>query len=77
LLPSCALRLESEKRDGERVYRIVAGKASADATDQPRRQQRTEGAAIEAEIARVRSLALDASAALAGGVRTNATCGSE
>ena len=29
------LRLESEKTDGERVYRIVAGKASADATDQP------------------------------------------
>jgi len=31
-----ALRLESEKTDGERVYRIVAGKASADtAGDQP------------------------------------------
>ena len=30
-----ALRLESEKRDGERVYRIVASKASADAADQP------------------------------------------
>jgi hypothetical protein len=26
------LKLESEKADGERVYRIVAGKASADAT---------------------------------------------
>jgi hypothetical protein len=26
------LRLESEKTDGERVYRIVAGKASGDAT---------------------------------------------
>jgi hypothetical protein len=24
------LRLESEKTDGERVYRIIAGKASAD-----------------------------------------------
>jgi hypothetical protein len=31
-----ALRLESEKTDGERVYRIVAGKTSADpAGDQP------------------------------------------
>jgi Protein of unknown function (DUF3489) len=30
-----ALRLESEKTDGERVYRIVAGKTSADATRQP------------------------------------------
>ena len=30
-----ALRLESEKTDGERVYRIVAGKTSADAADQP------------------------------------------
>jgi hypothetical protein len=30
------LRLESEKTDGERVYRIVAGKAPADtAGDQP------------------------------------------
>jgi hypothetical protein len=30
------LRLESEKTDGERVYRIVAGKTSADAAgDQP------------------------------------------
>jgi hypothetical protein len=29
------LRLESEKADGERVYRIVAGKASADATGVP------------------------------------------
>jgi hypothetical protein len=30
------LRLESEKMDGERVYRIVAGKPSADtASDQP------------------------------------------
>src|SRR2546423_8411954 len=29
------LRLESEKTDGERVYRIVAGKASADATMWP------------------------------------------
>ena len=29
------LRLESEKTDGERVYRIVAGKASADATSVP------------------------------------------
>src|SRR5438034_11533102 len=29
------LRLESEKRDGERVYRIVAGKASGDATRVP------------------------------------------
>ena len=29
------LRLESEKTDGERVYRIVAGKASADATGVP------------------------------------------
>jgi hypothetical protein len=29
------LRLESEKTDGERVYRIVAGKASADATSDP------------------------------------------
>jgi hypothetical protein len=30
------LRLESEKADGERVYRIVAGKLSADPTgDQP------------------------------------------
>lgn len=27
------LRLESEKTDGERVYRIVAGKNSADAAD--------------------------------------------
>ena len=27
------LRLESEKTDGERVYRIVAGKASADAAN--------------------------------------------
>jgi Protein of unknown function (DUF3489) len=31
-----ALRLESEKTDGERVYRIIAGKTSADtAGDQP------------------------------------------
>ena len=30
-----ALRLESEKTDGERVYRIVAGKASGDATRVP------------------------------------------
>ena len=29
------LKLESEKADGERVYRIVAGKASADATSVP------------------------------------------
>ena len=29
------LRLESEKANGERVYRIVAGKASADATGVP------------------------------------------
>jgi|SRR5438045_658582 hypothetical protein len=29
------LRLESEKTDGERVYRIVAGKASADAAGVP------------------------------------------
>src|SRR5436305_4420400 len=29
------LRLESEKTDGERVYRIVAGKTSADAAGQP------------------------------------------
>jgi Protein of unknown function (DUF3489) len=32
-----ALRLESDRTDGERVYRIVAGKTSADtAGDQPR-----------------------------------------
>ena len=30
------LRLESEKSDGERVYRIVAGKNSADAAVMPR-----------------------------------------
>jgi hypothetical protein len=30
-----ALRLESEKTDGERVYRIVAGKPSADTAGQP------------------------------------------
>jgi hypothetical protein len=30
-----ALRLESEKTDGERAYRIVAGKTSGDAADQP------------------------------------------
>ena len=29
------LRLESQKTDGESVYRIVAGKASADATSVP------------------------------------------
>src|SRR5260370_21231407 len=29
------LRLESEKRDGERVYRVVASKASDDATSVP------------------------------------------
>jgi hypothetical protein len=29
------LRLESEKTDGERVYRIVAGKNSADAAGVP------------------------------------------
>jgi hypothetical protein len=29
------LRLESEKTDGERVYRIVAAKASGDATGVP------------------------------------------
>jgi hypothetical protein len=29
------LRLESEKTDGERVYRIVAGKASGDAPSVP------------------------------------------
>jgi hypothetical protein len=30
-----ALRLESEKTDGERMYRIVAGKTSADTAGQP------------------------------------------
>jgi hypothetical protein len=30
-----ALRLESEKTDGERVYRIVAGKPSTDTAGQP------------------------------------------
>ena len=29
------LKLESEKTDGERVYRIIAGKASADSAGQP------------------------------------------
>jgi hypothetical protein len=29
------LRLQSEKTDGERVYRIIAGKASADSAGQP------------------------------------------
>jgi len=29
------LRLESEKTDGERVYRIVVGKAAADAAGVP------------------------------------------
>ena len=29
------LRLESEKTDGERVYRIVTGRASADGAGQP------------------------------------------
>jgi hypothetical protein len=29
------LRLESEKTDGERVYRIVTGKAAADGAGQP------------------------------------------
>ena len=29
------LKLESEKADGERVYRIVAGKTSADSAGQP------------------------------------------
>jgi hypothetical protein len=29
------LRLESERKDGERVYRIVAAKASGDATSVP------------------------------------------
>jgi hypothetical protein len=29
------LRLDSEKTDGERVYRIIAGKASADSAGQP------------------------------------------
>jgi Protein of unknown function (DUF3489) len=29
------LRLDSERTDGERVYRIVAGKTSADATSVP------------------------------------------
>ena len=29
------LRLESEKTDGERVYRIVAGKTAADAAGEP------------------------------------------
>jgi hypothetical protein len=29
------LRLESEKTDGERVYRIIAGKSSADSADVP------------------------------------------
>jgi hypothetical protein len=29
------LRLESEKTDGERVYRIVAGKTSADSAGEP------------------------------------------
>jgi hypothetical protein len=29
------LRLESEKTDGERVYRIIAGKASADGAGDP------------------------------------------
>jgi hypothetical protein len=30
------LRLQSEKADGERVYRIIAGKTSADTADAPR-----------------------------------------
>jgi len=30
-----ALRLESEKTDGERVYRIAAGKTSADSASEP------------------------------------------
>jgi hypothetical protein len=30
-----ALRLESDKPDGERVYRIVAGKTSADTVGVP------------------------------------------
>jgi Protein of unknown function (DUF3489) len=30
-----ALSLESEKTDGERVYRIVAGKTSVDSAAQP------------------------------------------
>ena len=30
-----ALKLESEKTDGERVYRIVAGRTSADSAGQP------------------------------------------
>jgi hypothetical protein len=29
------LRLESDKTDGERVYRIIAGKNSADAAGEP------------------------------------------
>ena len=29
------LKLESEKADGERVYRIVAGKTPADTADAP------------------------------------------
>ena len=29
------LRLDSEKTDGERVYRIIAGKTSADSAGQP------------------------------------------
>jgi hypothetical protein len=42
------------------------------------RQQRTEGAAIDAEIARLRSLVLDALRRRWRVVfRTNATCGSE
>src|SRR5205823_13058568 len=35
-----ALRLESEKTDGERVYRIVAGKTSADTAGQSSGDQR-------------------------------------
>ena len=78
------LKLESEKADGERVYRIAAGKAvPASLTRRCReciamRQPVTDAAAIAAEIARIRSLALDAlRRQLAGGVRTHAASGSE
>src|SRR5262249_30210706 len=57
-------RLESEKTDGERVYRIVARRGfrrcHGCAECVAMRGRSTDPAAIEAEIAHLRSLALDA-----------------
>jgi hypothetical protein len=48
-----ALRLEAEKTDGERVYRIVAGKTSADTAQHSHQlKRRCEGSVPVASVPR-------------------------